>query len=193
MKPVATIACAVAMIAVWCSAASASSCSMPDVFDGLERARAVFIGTVEDTHEPRIAKKVPGFVQRAYTITFKIERSWKGQPFGYIDVLALQGPEATGLWHIEKGERYLVFAEPFLIDDKPTGHLTINYESAKEDPFFPDAIIFNSCTRTALLPPEPIDQQPWSSLLNLRQQDPWKDIRTLDSLALLPHRKVGRQ
>jgi hypothetical protein len=72
--------------------AMACHCLMPEVHEGFERARAVFQGEVLEIVPPRNTAKDAPFTDRAYTIRFKIERTWKGSFFNETaDVYVLMG------------------------------------------------------------------------------------------------------
>src|SRR5260370_12391360 len=71
------------------SRAYACWCVRPEVPDALKRANAVFLGEVLDIVEPKTANDDAPIQDRFFTIKFKIEKSWKGVPFGLREFNAL--------------------------------------------------------------------------------------------------------
>ena len=115
----------------------ACSCVMPEVPQAFREARAVFVGEVIEIVEPHSdAPKAPP-ADRLYTITFRVERSWKGVTSQEISVLSDQGRAGCFSWGpFLKGKKYLVYAERRTPAGAPIRNL---------------AVLF-SCNRTALLP-----------------------------------------
>ena len=137
-------------------------CLRPDVSKAFAEAKAVFVGEVVKVVPPTGGKTGP-LPGRAYKITFNIERSWKGMPFGQIDVWALDGNYEAAMPLMKVGERYLVYAL-----GTQTNELTMN-----------------SCNRSARLP----DSSPTSRLFG-KENDPLSDIRILDAMLILPPRNT---
>ena len=158
------------LLVVGNSSAAYYSCLLPDVREGFEQAKAVFVGEVEEIIPPRTTSKDAPFLDRAYVIRFKIERSWKGLPFGYLKVWALQGEYTFALPPFKKGERYLVYADP-------VGGEAVN-----------DELKVDVCNRTALLPRE-AKQRDVVTDFEFNRDNGAKDLRTLDSLLLIPPKK----
>jgi len=143
---------------------------LPDVTRGFEQAKAVFVGEVEEIIPPRTTSKDAPFLDRACVVRFKIERSWKGLPFGYLKVWALQGEYTFALPPFKKGERYLVYADPVLGAEVANDELKVD-----------------ECNRTALLPRD-AKQRDVVTDYELNRENGAKDLRTLDSLILF-HRR----
>src|SRR4051794_29895892 len=99
--------------------AMACDCFVPEVAQDFEIARAVFQGEVTEIIPPRISAKDAPFTDRAYTIRFKVERTWKGPFFTEADVYALMGDCFSLPWLV-KGEKYLVYADPIRDSTKST-------------------------------------------------------------------------
>jgi hypothetical protein len=171
MMKLSALAVCVIFLIVGNSSAVLGSCLVPDVTKGFERAKAVFVGEVEKITPARSTSTDAPFYDRAYLLEFKIERSWKGLPFGSIKVWALQGKEPLALTPFSKGERYLVYADPIFDGEAYTDELTVS-----------------ECNRTALLPN---DSKPPRVImdLNINRENGGGDLRALDSLILkLPRR-----
>lgn len=145
-----------------------SYCITPEVPQAFDRAKAVFIGEVEEITAPRSQSADAKVFERAYLVQFKIEKSWKGQPFGSLKVWTFKGNQASSvLPAASKGERYLVYADPFNSGGAMTGELVVG-----------------SCNRTALLPRNA--EAPRYSLFNVPNAA--QDVRALDSLMFLKRR-----
>ena len=142
------------------SRAYACWCVRPEVPDALKRANAVFVGEVLDIVEPKTANDDAPIQDRFFTIKFKIEKSWKGVPFGLreFNVLAAQGRYGCFAFPpMNKGERYLVYADP-----------AYGAESWS---------VVTICTRTT-----PIRFGSNPRLLNPDAIDPFADMRMLDAI-----------
>lgn len=151
--------------------AAYGSCLAPNVTEGFERAKAVFVGEVTEITPPRSTDKDATFFERAYLVEFKIEKSWKGLPFGSLKVWALQGNESFALPAFNKGERYVVYADAVHSDEAST-HLEL---------------MVSECNRTALLPKDP---KPRPKIMRdvVDRRDGTEDLRALDSLLILKGR-----
>ncbi len=147
-----------------------SSCLIPEVAQGFEQAKAVFIGEVEEIIPPRSDNADGEFFDRAHLVKFKIERSWKGQPFGSVTVWALQGDKIFALPRISKGERYLVYADAAMANEVAT-----------------DQLVVSACNRTALLP---LKAKSASRIMEpaVNRENGANDIAALDSLLILKRR-----
>jgi hypothetical protein len=120
MKIVIKSALVVIVFLIASPVAMACYCITPEVQEGFERARAVFQGEVLEIVPPRNTAKEASFTDRAYTIRFKVERTWKGSFFNETaDVYALMG-ECFSLPWLVKGEKYLVYADPIWDSTKST-------------------------------------------------------------------------
>jgi hypothetical protein len=90
-------------------------CVTPEVPEALKHANAVFLGEVIEIVEPKTSSEGASIQDRFFTIKFKIEKSWKGVPFGTreFNILAAQGRYGCFAFPpMNKGERYLVYADP---------------------------------------------------------------------------------
>ena len=147
-----------------------SSCLIPEVAQGFEQAKAVFIGEVEEIIPPRSDNADGEFFDRAHIVKFKIERSWKGTPFGSVTVWAIQGDKIFALPRFSKGERYLVYAEAVMAKEVAT-----------------DQLLVNACNRTALLP---LKAKPQKRIMEpaVNRENGANDIAALDSLLFLKRR-----
>jgi hypothetical protein len=85
----------------------------PEVAQGFEIARAVFQGEVTEIIPPRNTDKDAPFTDRAWTIRFKVERTWKGPFFIEADVFALMGGNCFSPPWMVKGENILFTPIPF--------------------------------------------------------------------------------
>ncbi|HKS08053.1 MAG TPA: hypothetical protein VJS13_00795 [Pyrinomonadaceae bacterium] len=143
-------------------------CILPDVADSFDRARAVFIGEVEEITPPRSNSHEGPFLDRAHLVEFKIERSWKGMPFGYLKVWVLLGGYEPTLTSISKGERYVVYAQPNIENGEVTNDLVVG-----------------TCNRTVLLPKN--EETPSSFVFDMSRNGA-RDVRALDGLLVLKRR-----
>lgn len=146
------------------------SCLIPEVAQGFEQAKAVFIGEVEEIIPPRSENADGEFFDRAHLIKFKVERSWKGASFGPVTVWAIQGARIFALPRISKGERYLVYAEAVTENEVAT-----------------DQLLVNDCNRTALLPLNAKRQKRIMEPVVDRENGA-NDIAALDSMLILKRR-----
>ena len=96
----------------------ACTCIIPEVKQALSRADAVFIGKVKEIIEPKKSGTTSSPENRFYTIKFEVEKNWKGAPLPQFSVLSAQGDGCFAYHRVEKGERYLVFADPFYPDEE---------------------------------------------------------------------------
>lgn len=160
LRPI-SIALVVLFTARFASAEFILYCLRPNVSKAFAEAKAVFVGEVVKV-VPAPSDKTGPWSVRTYKITFNIERSWKGMPFGQIDVWAPYGNYESAMPLMKVGERYLVYA----LGTK-TNELTMN------------------CYRSARLP----DSSPTSRLFG-NENDPLSDIRILDAMLILPPRNT---
>ena len=153
------------------SSAAYGSCLVPEVAQGYERAKAVFVGEVIEITPPRSTDKNAPFFERAYLLELEVERAWKGRAFGSLKVWALQGNESFALPAFNKGERYVVYADAVHSDEAST-HLEL---------------MVSECNRTALLPKDP---KPRPKIMRdvVDRRDGTEDLRALDSLLILKGR-----
>lgn len=149
------------------TAAQACWCFAGDVPESFKRANAVFLGEVTDITEPKTTDRdapLPGWF---YTITFAVEKSWKGvSPTARtVTVLSAQGHYGCFAYPpVQKGERYLVYA------DAP-------YHDGTQDRAWN---IITICTRTARI----------EFTLRKRDFDPFEDMKILNAITALPSFKL---
>jgi hypothetical protein len=95
-------------------------CTMPELSESVERAHAVFLGEVVEITPPG-SQPVEARLRDAYTIKFKVEKSWKGtKPRHYFSVSSDHGArQAFAFPVVHLGEKYLVFADPLYFDGVP--------------------------------------------------------------------------
>lgn len=94
------------------SAASPPYCPKPTVPDAFKQASAVFVGEVLEVVEPLPSDSKALSLGSFYTLRFKVEKAWKGIDSQEISVLSpLGGYEALPL-PVNKGDKYLVYADP---------------------------------------------------------------------------------
>lgn len=125
------------LFALWAPSAGACTCIIPEVKDALKHADAVFVGKVKEIIEPKTSETASAAERKFYTIKFEVEKSWKGATFvDEFTVLSAHGAnECFGFQKVKKGERYLVYADPFFQDGvRETGWT-----------------IISGCSRTALI------------------------------------------
>lgn len=124
MKVLIKIALVVVVFLLGSPVAMACYCLTPEVHEGFERARAVFQGEVTEVIPPRNTAQDAPFTERAHTIRFKVERTWKGLSFVEAEVYALRDG-CFSLPPLVKGEKYIVYAEPVL-DSPQSADFMIN-------------------------------------------------------------------
>lgn len=147
--------------------AMACDCLTPEVAQAFERARAVFQGEVTEIVPPRNAAKDAPFPDRAYTIRFKVERTWKGPFFIEADVYALMDGYFSLPWLV-KGEKYLVYADPILDAPKNTD------------------VMINVCNRTAYMT---APRAEFRLVGPVPDHSIESEIRALNSLVVMPSPK----
>ena len=119
---------------MWAPAAYACWCIKPEVKDAYDRAKLVFVGEVLEVIPPRRTDPTAKFEDAAHTVKFKIETSWK-QSFWTEASVLVRVDSCFGLRRLpEKGEKYLVYAEPVYRNDPSRTEL-----------------MTHGCTRTTLL------------------------------------------
>ena len=139
------------LFALWAPSASACTCIMPEVKDALKQADAVFVGKVKEIIEPKTSETASAWERRFYTIKFEVEKSWKGATFvDEFTVLSAHGAnECFGFRKVKKGERYLVYADPFF------------QEGVRQKGW----TIITGCSRTALITKSEADVRSLNSLM----------------------------
>lgn len=137
-------------------------CINPEVKEAFDRAKIVFVGEVLEVMPPRSTDANAEFVDAAHTFKFKVETAWKEQFWTEASVLARMDNCFSLRTLPQKGEKYLVYAEPVYRDDP----------SRRE-------VMTHSCTRTALLP----HISPASGVYYRNQAA--NDIRALNSIMMI--------
>ena len=86
-------------------------CLQPNVEEAFNRAKVVFVGEVLEVTPPRDRESTL-FVDTAYTVRFRVEKAWK-EPFWTEANVLVPMDSCFGLLLLpQKGEKYLVYAEP---------------------------------------------------------------------------------
>jgi len=167
MKHLLQLTIFVVVVAASASVARACFCIIDDVPESFERANAVFLGEVTDVTDPQTTDVDAPLPGRLYTITFAVEKSWKGvSPVTTtVKVLSAQGHYGCFAYpEVHKGERYLVYA------DAP-------YENGAENRAWN---MIWSCNRTAKI----------EFTVGQRDIDPVEDMKVLDSITAPPSFKL---
>src|SRR5262245_29451273 len=119
----AAIVCIVLLVLCAEVAASDFGCLKPEVPEAVRRAKAVFVGEVEEITPAITSELHAPLKDQMNHVRFRIEKSWKGLPFGYISIFI---PPGFGPFrNPEKGDRFLIYAEPIVWRGKKTEDLTI--------------------------------------------------------------------
>jgi len=139
-------------------------CGKTDVKEAFDRAKVVFVGEVFDVIPPRNPRSA-NFVDAAHTIRFRVETAWK-EPF-WTEANVLDGiAGCSGFRRLpQKGEKYLVYAEPVFRNDP----------SRRE-------VMTHGCTRTALVS----ETVPAAGIYYRNQAA--DDIRMLNAMTMFPPR-----
>jgi hypothetical protein len=128
----------------------------PEVPEAFKQAKAVFLGEVVDIVEPNTTDETAALPGRFFTIKFKIQKSWKGIPFGAAEFSVLwltncyECPDLPSL-----NESYLVYANP--VSDSETWSLV------------------TWCSRTMA-----VRRDPKTRDINSNGIDPYRDMKQLD-------------
>jgi hypothetical protein len=160
MKHLLITGVALGCLMVSASRAHGCSCITPEVPEAFKQAKAVFLGEVIDIVEPKTPSETAPIADRFFTITFKIERSWKGISLGAREfkVLSAQGRYGCFAYPpVSKGQRYLVYADPA----SDAGNWSLIW----------------SCNRTTV-----VRSGSNPRLLNTDAIDPYWDIKQLDAI-----------
>lgn len=167
MKHLVRLIVFLAISSVSAAQARACFCIIDDVPASFKRANAVFMGEVTNIAEPKTTDPnapLPGWF---YTITFAVQKSWKGvSPVTKtVTVLSAQGHYGCFAYPpVQKGERYLVYA------DAP-------YNDGSEDRAWN---IITFCNRTSRI----------EFTLGRREVDPLEDMKMLNAITALPSFKL---
>lgn len=164
MKRIFRIA-TIVVVVLWAPVSYASSsnwCFKPEVKEAFDRAKVVFLGEVIEVVPPRSTEPTAKFVDSAHTIKFKVESAWKGLFWTEARVL-FQIDRSFRLGELpQKGEKYLVYAEP-----------VYRYDPSSTE------VMTHSCTRTALLS----EKLPANGFYYRNQAV--DDIRVLNSMVII--------
>ena len=166
MKIVSKSALVIVVFLLASPAVMACFCVTPEVSQAFEVARAVFQGDVLEVIPPRDTNK-DAVTDRAWTIRFKVERTWKGPFFIQADVLAFMG-NCFSPPPMVKGAKYLVYAEPIVGSTNNTD------------------VTIGACSRTVSLTATRTELHLFGPSLD---QSAESDIRALNSLLIMPTSK----
>ncbi|MEU7899459.1 hypothetical protein AB0B45_42235 [Nonomuraea sp. NPDC049152] len=106
MRLLAALALIAAIVLVPAGTACACDCVAFVPKEGMERAAAVFTGTVKDTRRPTGSPLGP---PPPYVVTFVVDQVYKGERVATVEV-ATNADEASCGYRFAVGARYLVFA-----------------------------------------------------------------------------------
>jgi hypothetical protein len=113
MKHLLVALLVLASLAVYPASSRACFCILPELEDSFRESRSVFLGETIQITEPRTLDRDAPAVERAYTIKFKIVRSWKGVPFAASEFSILWLTNCYECLPLPRmNETYLVFATP---------------------------------------------------------------------------------
>jgi hypothetical protein len=125
MKQVMVAFLALVVLAVCASPAQACFCILPELSDSFKEARSVFLGETIGIEEPKTVDQNAPIIERAFTIKFKVIRSWKGVPSGAAEFSVLWLTNCYECLPLPKTNvRYLVFANS-PGDHEPWGLVTM--------------------------------------------------------------------
>ena len=113
MKQIVVACLVVTSLGICAPRAQACFCLLPELSDSFKRARSVFLGQTIRIDKPKTLDQNASIRDRAYTATFKINRSWKGVPSSPSEVSLrwlTDCYECLPLPNIN--ESYLVFGDP---------------------------------------------------------------------------------
>src|SRR5262245_33213959 len=82
MKHIVAAFLVLACLGVSTRRAKACFCILPELSDSFKDSRSVFLGEAIRIDEPKTLDANAPIIERAYTIKFKVVRSWKGVPSG---------------------------------------------------------------------------------------------------------------
>src|ERR1700730_8102058 len=163
MRRLISVTLFVASITLSATHAQGCYCAVGNVPKAFKQARAVFLGEVTDIAKPKTTDPDASLPGRFFTITFTVEKSWKGVPLvdSEFKVLAAQGNYGCFAYPaVRKGERYLVYADAA-------------YRDRGEDSSWN---IITVCNRTSLV----------DFTRRSRDSDPFADMKVLDAITALP-------
>ena len=113
MKHVVVALVVVAYLGACASTAQACFCILPELSDSLKEARSVFLGETIRVDEPKTHDAGAPIADRAFTVKFKIIRSWKGVPSAASEFNVLWLTNCYECLRLPNmNENYLVFGDP---------------------------------------------------------------------------------
>jgi hypothetical protein len=138
MKPIIQVTTIALVFFLWAPVGSASWsscwCTKPEVKEAFDRAKVVFVGEVVEVVPPRVKTWTAKLEDAAPVIKFKVETAWKEPFWTEITVFAGIGGCSGPRKLPQKGEKYLVYAEP-----------VYRYDPSRSE------LMTSPCGRTALL------------------------------------------
>jgi hypothetical protein len=165
MKHVLVALLVAASVAVYPPRSRACFCLLPELADSFRDARSVFVGETIEITEPKTRDHDAPLIERAFTIKFKVVRSWKGVPFAASEFSILWLTNCYECLPLPRmNETYLVFAAPLRENE--------NWS------------LVGMCNRTVGVHSD--------SNLGNSSIDPDRDIRALDVLVTLKPDRRGR-
>jgi hypothetical protein len=113
MKHVLAVFLVVTSLAVCAPPAQACFCLLPELSDSFKDARSVFLGQTIRIDKPKTLDENAPITERAFTVKFKIIRSWKGVPFAASEFSILWLTNCYECLALpDMNEKYLAFADP---------------------------------------------------------------------------------
>jgi hypothetical protein len=113
MKQILVACLVVASLGVCAPRAQACFCLLPELSDSFKSARSVFLGQTIRIDEQKTLDQNASIADRAFTVKFKIIRSWKGVPSATSELNILWLTNCYECLPLPNmNENYLVFADP---------------------------------------------------------------------------------
>lgn len=163
MRRMIQVAVTIFVFVLWAPVGYACYCIKSDVKEAYDRAKVVFVGEVMEVTGPRVEFASARFEDAAHLIKFKVETAWK-EPFWTEAKVLARVDSCFSLPRMpQKGEKYLVYAEPL----------------DPNDPFSTQLRTDSCFTRTALLS----EVSPVTGIYYKNQAA--DDIRLLNNLMLM--------
>ena len=162
MKRVIEVAAIASVLLLWAPASYACWCPELSVKEAADRAKVVFVGEVLEVIPPRNPKSAQ-WVDAAHTIRFRVETAWKEAFWTEANVLAPMDSCFGLRMPPQRGEKYLVYAEPVYRDDRSRSE-----------------VMTHGCTRTARLS----EISPAGGIYYRNQAA--DDIRMLNAMTMFP-------
>jgi hypothetical protein len=112
MKYVLSLVLVVTSLGVCAAPAQACFCLLPELSDSYKEARSVFLGQTIRIDKPKTLDANAPITERAFTVKFKIIRSWKGVPAAASEFSVLWLTNCYECLDLPNmNEKYLVFAD----------------------------------------------------------------------------------